>query len=318
MNTPRDQHDQDEHLGVVVGVDGSRLGLDAVRWAVAEARLRGLPLQILHAAPYSAGSAAGLHRARDILARAFTVAHRADPGVQVTTRRTEHTATASLLDAARHAELLVVGMGGGDRPQELLIGSVALEVSGHAPCPVAVVRGGAHRPVADRPVLVGVDDVTADAAALTVGFTDAHRHGSGIVVLHARPGAAPFRARLAGHTEAARVAAWAELAGALAPWAARFPDVPLELALVPGQPASPLLAAAVDARLLVLGTRGRRAPARALFGSTSRAVLRRSPVPVVVVSPDTVRPAPEPVPAATAAPATSAEVEDPHDRSQLR
>jgi nucleotide-binding universal stress UspA family protein len=107
MNTSRDQHDHTEHLGVVVGVDGSRIGLDAVRWAVAEARLLGLPLQILHAAPSSAASTAGTHRARDILARAFTVAHRADPSVQITTRRAEHTATASLLDAARRAELPV-------------------------------------------------------------------------------------------------------------------------------------------------------------------------------------------------------------------
>jgi nucleotide-binding universal stress UspA family protein len=121
MNPPQTQHDRKEPLGVVVGVDGSRIGLDAVRWAVAEARLRGLPLQILHAAPYAAGSTAGTHRARDILARAFTVARRADSALPVTTHHTEQSEIPSLLDEAQRAQLLVVGMGGGERPEEVLI-----------------------------------------------------------------------------------------------------------------------------------------------------------------------------------------------------
>ena len=37
MDSPQDHHDRtddrNELLGVVVGVDGSRIGLDAVRWA---------------------------------------------------------------------------------------------------------------------------------------------------------------------------------------------------------------------------------------------------------------------------------------------
>jgi nucleotide-binding universal stress UspA family protein len=311
METPQSLDDRTA-AWVVVGVDGSRIALDAVRWAVAEARLRGLPLQILHAAPYAAGSGSGLQRAHDILARAYTVAHRADPALPVSTRHAEQDAAVCLLDASRRSQLLVVGMGGGDRPQEALIGSVALDVSGHAACPVAVVRG-AHLATPDRPVLVGVDDPRTDAPAVTTAFTDAHRHGGRLVVLHARHGTAPLRARLTGHAEPARIAAWDELADDLAPWAARFPDVPVELHVVPGLPTAALLAAAVEARLLVLGTRGRSAPARVLFGSTSRAVLRRSPVPVVVVSPDAVLPEEAP---ATAATSNSTPLE-PHDRSQL-
>jgi nucleotide-binding universal stress UspA family protein len=307
-----------EQLGVVVGVDGSSIALDAVRWATAEARLRGLPLRILHAAPYAAGTLAPpVRRARDILARAFTVAHRAEPGVPATTRRTDEDAVPSLLDAAQRAHLLVVGMGGGDRPQELLVGSVALDVSGRATCPVAVVRGLRRAP-ALGPVLVGVDDPATDTAALTVAFSDARRHGGRVVVLHVRYTAASLGEHLAGHAEAARIAAWDELADALAPWAARFPDVPVELQIMHGLPTPALLAAAVHARLVVVGTRRRGAPARVLFGSTSRAVLRRSPVPVVVVNPDIVLPDEEPstVPAAPAASAGAA-IADPHDRSEL-
>jgi nucleotide-binding universal stress UspA family protein len=309
MDTPQDHDryadrtdDRDNLLGVVVGVNGSRIGLDAVRWAVAEARLRGLPLRILHAAPYAAGSTAGTRHARDILARAYTVAHRADLDLPVTTHHTERDAVPSLLDAAHRAQLLVVGMGGGERPQEVLIGSVALGVSGHSPCPVVVVRG-AHHPPADAPVLVGVDDPATDAAALTVAFGDAHRHVGRVVVLHAGHGD-PF----GGHRHHSE---------ALAPWTGRFPDVPMELTVVPGSPVSALLAAAVEARLVVLGTRARRAPARALFGSTSRAVLRRSPVPVVVVNPGAVRLTEAAVTAPATPPTSSTDIQDPHDRSRF-
>jgi nucleotide-binding universal stress UspA family protein len=296
MNTPQHQSNRTELLDVVVGVDGSLIALDAVRWAVTEARLRGLPLRILHAAPYAAGSAAGTLHARGILARAYTVAHRADAGLPVSTHLSERDAVPSLLDTAQSAELLVVGLGGGNRPEDLLISSVALDISGHAPCPVAVVRGR-RRPPADSPVLVGVDDPTTDAAALTVAFADAHRHGGRVVALHAGHGD-PF----GGHQDHS---------AALAPWTARFPDVPVELTVVPRQPVTALLSAAATARLVVLGTRAHGAAARALFGSTSRAVLRRSPVPVVVVNPGTVRLPEAPV-------TTPAAVPDPHDRSRLR
>lgn len=160
---------------VVVGVDGTRTALDAVRWA--EARLRCLPLRILHAAPHAAGHARSSVRrgAHDILARAFTVARRIEPGLSVATRITERPPVESLLEAAEVARLLVVGVGGGERLQEFLIGSVALDVSGRAGCPVTVVRG--HRAKAGgRPVLVGVDTPAVDGAALAVAFADARRH----------------------------------------------------------------------------------------------------------------------------------------------
>jgi len=278
MDTPqeqqtRDGHDRNGPPDLVVGVDGSRIALDAVRWAVAEARLRRAPLRILHAAPYAAGSTDGTLRARNILAVAYTVAHRTDRHVQASTQLDEREPVPALLDAAQHAQLLVVGLGGGERPDEMLLSSVALAISGHSPCPVAVVRGR-HRLAADGPVLVGVHDPATDAAALTVAFDDAHRHGGRLVVLHA------------GHDDPFR-----HDPAALTPWTTQFPDVPVGIRLVHEHPAIALLSAAAEARLVVLGTRTRGVAARALFGSTSRAVLRSSPVPVVVVNPGTVRPA---------------------------
>ena len=59
--------------------------------------------------------------------------------------------------------------------------------------------------------------------------------------------------------------------------------VPLEMRVVHGVPADELLRVADTADLVVVGTHGRGAPARLLLGSTSRAVVRYSPCPVMVV-----------------------------------
>ncbi|GAA3064300.1 universal stress protein [Pseudonocardia yunnanensis] len=303
---------------VVVGVDGTRTALDAVRWAAAEARVRGLPLRIVHAAPYVRGQdGPAARRARDILARAFTVARRTEPGLSVATHCSGQPPADSLLAASENARLLVVGMGGGERPQEVLIGSVALDVCGCAPCPVTVVRGHLDR-TGWRPVLVGVDRPVDDAAVLDVAFADARLHGDRLVVLHARHGTGTAYERAAGHDQAAHMATWDRLADELAPWAMRFPDVAVELEIRHGQPTPTLLAAAVQARMVVLGSRGRSAPARALFGSTSRQVLRRSTVPVTIVSSRAARPE-DAEPGTTPdreSVATGADL-DPHDRSQL-
>jgi nucleotide-binding universal stress UspA family protein len=304
-----------ERRGVVVGVDNSPMALEAVRWAGAEARLRGLPLCILHAAPYAADhTGPALRRARDILARAFTVARRAQPELPVTTRCTEDAPVRSLLEAAEHAELLVLGMGGGERLGEALIRSVALEVSGRASCPVVVVRGVSTR--SGRDVVVAVDRPGADAAALEVAFADARRHGGQVVVLHALHGAGPLRDKVTGHEESSRDAALARLSDELTPWATRNCDVPVRVEVVRDQPGAALLIASVTARLVVLRARSRSAPARALFGSTSRQVLRRCGAPVVVV----VNPAVAVDAASVAAapiPAGHEQVQDPHDRSEL-
>lgn len=308
--------------GVVVGVDGTTTALDAVVWAAAEARLRGLPLRILHAAAYAADEP-GRRRARDILARAFTVARRCGPDLAVTTEQTDASDTTSLLAAAGGACLMVVGMGGGAQADDVLVGSAALDVSGRASCPVVVVRGPHRSPDDQRPVLVGVDKPATDSSVLTVAFTDARRHGGRLVVLHARHGVGPVREHLTGGEEVARVAAWDRLDDELAPWAVRFPDVAVEVRVVAGNPALALLAAAGEARLVVLGTRGRGAYARALFGSTSREVLRRSTAPVQVVNPGTVVDEDDTVPASTARVVAtgvvsgSGNLDHPHDHSQL-
>ena len=311
MNSPTDL--DPAVRAVIVGVDGTTTALRAVQWAVAEARLREVALEILHAAPYAIGPAShlGRQRADEILARAYTVARRAEPGVEVATSGTTDQPVATLLAASTRTELLVIGMRGHNQGEDIILGSTALSVSGRAHCPVVIARGRRSPRDSQRPVLVGVDGAASDAPALDFAF--ARRHGGPLRVLPARHGIGQLHDRLSGAEPAARFLDHLHLAEALGPWTRAYPDVPVELEVVAAHPSTALLAAAARARLLVVGSRGRSAPARALFGSTSSELLRRCPTPVAVLPPG-----------ATAAPVTDrsraqgARVEQPGALSRLR
>jgi len=288
---------------VVVGVDGTPTALRAVRWAAAEARRRRSPLWILHAARYAAGAdALARRRADDILARAFTVAHRAEPGVPTATLCSVDPPAVALLAASARAGLLVLG------GSERVVGAPAIEVAGRASCPVVVTRGGPHPGGGALSVLVGVHDVDTDAAAVAFAFGDAQRHAGPVVVLHARHGAGALHDRLSGDEAAAAAVDREHLVEALRRWIARYPDVAVELEVLRGQPSAALLAAAAHARLVVVGSRARSGPARTLFGSTSRELLLRCPTPVAVLPSGVVVEDPDP---------SHDDLDHPHDLSRL-
>jgi nucleotide-binding universal stress UspA family protein len=256
---------------VVVGTDGTATATRAVAWAATEARGRGLGLRIVHAGPYAGGDyALGQRRANALLARAYTVAHQREPGLQIHTEFSDDAPLATLVRASRHAELLVVGLLGG-HPGDLLVGSIAPALTAKTHCPVTVVRSdhdlSAHR----QPVVVGVEDVASDAAAVSVAFTEAARHGSPLLVVHAQHGSAGTSGRLLDELE---------------PWRARLPGVPVEVRVVRGGADDHLLDAARGARLVVVGSAGHNRASRAVLGSTSATMVRLSPCPVTVVRRD--------------------------------
>jgi nucleotide-binding universal stress UspA family protein len=281
---------------IVVGVDGTTTALRAVACAAEEARLRQLPLRLVHAAPYlgtpdDSGPARG--RANAMLARARTVAHQIAPEVSTEVVVVPDPPVSVLVDATADAELLVIGMISG-AGAEIVLGSVTLDVTTGAHCPVTVVRGdrtASH--TRSAPVLLGIESVAADAAAVTVAFDDAARHGTGIVVVH-----------VPGHSERLGDSA-AAVREQLTPWSSQHPDVDVTVRIGQGNPGLAVLHESTAARHIVLGTRGRHAAVRAVLGSVSRFVLHHSLVPVTVV------------PRTLTADRAAALAGDPHDRSQL-
>ena len=209
------------------------------------------------------------------MARARSVAHQIAPELTTDVAVLPDPPVAALVDASADAELVVIGMIAGTGA-EIVLGSVTLDVTTAAHCPVTVVRGETamdHVAKGHRgrpaPVLLGIESVGADAAAVAVAFDDADRHGSGVVVMHVPAG------HLGDSASAVR--------DQLAPWRSAHPDVEVTVRIGQGNPGVALLHESTAARHIVLGTRGRHAVVRAVLGSVSRFVLRHSLVPVTVV-----------------------------------
>ena len=138
---------------IAVGVDGSEGAAAALRWAAAEARLRGARLRVVHAwnvptIAYAGGGFVPPASFEDDLGQAAetgleTWLDAAKPdleGIEVERRVTEGHAATVLTEAAADADLLVVGSRGLGGFSELLLGSVSHQVAQRAHCPVVIIR----------------------------------------------------------------------------------------------------------------------------------------------------------------------------------
>ncbi len=134
---------------IVVGVDGSELSLQAVRWAAEQARVTKagllavtgyeIPWTILVAPTYT--EADYDRDAREVLDRAVAEALGPEPAVPVEKRLVQKRPAHALTEAAVGAQLLVVGSHGRGELPGMHLGSVATFCVHHAPCPVLVFRG---------------------------------------------------------------------------------------------------------------------------------------------------------------------------------
>jgi nucleotide-binding universal stress UspA family protein len=136
---------------IVVGVDGSEGSRRALRWAVQEARLHGAQVRAVLAWTYldqPQGRFDAAYRERDaraLLDRVLGEVVGDGPDVEIERIVVCELPVRALLDAARGADLLVVGSRGIGGFKGLLLGSVGQQVVQHAPCPVVVVPGAERR-----------------------------------------------------------------------------------------------------------------------------------------------------------------------------
>jgi nucleotide-binding universal stress UspA family protein len=134
---------------IVVGVDSSKTSLKALRWALAEAELRGASLQLVHAFPRP--ELVGMtmvvtlpsdDELREASAQVLSEALEAVGGagdVPVTTHVGAGGPASVLVETAHDADLLVIGSRGLGGFRGMLLGSVTQQVIAHAPCPVVVI-----------------------------------------------------------------------------------------------------------------------------------------------------------------------------------
>jgi len=138
---------------IVVGIDGSEESKQAMHWAVAEAKLRGAPLRVVHTwtFPYMAAGPGldpvldadvieDVRRAAEKLVESeLAELGSALSGVDVERTVVEGAAAPALIKAAEGADLLVVGSRGRGGFAGLLLGSVSQQCAHHAPCPLVIV-----------------------------------------------------------------------------------------------------------------------------------------------------------------------------------
>ncbi|MFH8750844.1 universal stress protein [Streptomyces rimosus] len=278
---------------VVVGVDGSDAGMHALDWAAEEARLRGLPLRIVHASlweRYGEGAAEEKKGEERVLSEAVERAARWAGGSQVTAEAVPEEPAVALTVESRAAELLVVGHRGRGELASLLLGTVSLTAAGRAHCPVIVVRGeGRTGPPPGRGgrIVVGVGEGAGSEATVAFAYGEAALRRGEIEAVHVWrcPGSdlaeesGPHNKRREEHIRRASDT----LEAALAPVACEHPEVPVTPRPAEGNPRDVLLAAAAGADLLVVGAERHRHTRGLQLGPVNHAVLHHARCPVAVV-----------------------------------
>ncbi|GAA3519205.1 nucleotide-binding universal stress UspA family protein [Streptosporangium album] len=183
--------------------------------------------------------------------------------------------------------MIVVGVDG-SRAGGLLLGSVALGVSGQATCPVAVIRKMGAQP--RNEVVVGVDGSPGGAAAIEFAFAEADLRDAGLHVVHAwgEPVAGcPLEGTPALIDQTGIDQTGAErllLAEALAGHGERHSGARLVEHIERGHPAEVLRRVSTGAALLVVGSRGRSHIAGLFLGPVSHSLLHHATCSLVVIA----------------------------------
>lgn len=135
---------------VVVGYDGSPPSEAALDWAATAAAESAAGLVVLYAAAkitYAQDVGFGSWRpeevheaARAVACRGAERANQAHPELVTDVKTSLAGPTVALDEASTSAQLVVVGSHGRGRVGSLLLGSTAYATSGHARCPVVVLR----------------------------------------------------------------------------------------------------------------------------------------------------------------------------------
>ncbi|MFH8773662.1 universal stress protein [Streptomyces sp. NPDC017958] len=274
---------------IAVGVDGSGRSLRALVWAAHEATLRRCPLRIIHVLP-PAHSYATTEEGRAweasnwdqrVMAEATAIVQEAHPDLEVASTLPSGTPAAVLLAEAEHARTVVLGAKGMGGFGSLLLGSVALQVVGHAACPVVIVN---HVTTGHGRIVVGTDGSAHSRAALAYAFEEASLRGSQVQAVHAWSHPGPH-----AYVSAAQDAMGKEHLQALEAWLAplreEHPDVEVVEQVPDESPVIALARASDRADLLVVGSRGLGGFHGLALGSVSHHLLQFSQCPLAVIRP---------------------------------
>jgi nucleotide-binding universal stress UspA family protein len=281
---------------VVLGVDGSPACRAAIDWAARFATQRGRRLNLVHVQHFSSLSTSASPGVLPLaepqwrpigeqLVSAAVEQARAAAGtaLEVTGQVTAGYPASVLIEESDQAGALVVGRRGLGGFTRLLVGSVSVQVTAHALCPVIVVPPDAAV-AATGPIVVGVDGSDLSRSAVGFGFEEASLRGAELIAVSAWTvptglDLVPLDVEINQFSEAQDRA----LAETLAGYQEQYPDVTVHREVLLGSPAQLLLAAAEHGQLIVVGSRGRGGFTGLLLGSVSQTVLHHAHCPVAIL-----------------------------------
>jgi nucleotide-binding universal stress UspA family protein len=277
---------------VIVGIDGSAGSAAALRWATDHADHLGtiVPTMTFVTGLYAYGfdpddgsmDRGGPYR-QEAVDRLRTFLEEHQPSMVGAGSVIEGRAGAALVDAAVGAELLVVGSHGWGSRVDLSIGSVGAYCARYSVVPVAVIPPAPPAVHDHLDVVVGFDG--SDHAVNALRWTLTHlRRTATVFVVRAHAGGSVIGDPLSPSPETAELAAGRALEASVAPVLAAVATHPaVELVIAPGDPREVLRTAAVDADLLVVGSRGHGVLEHLLLGSVASALVHHPTVPTIIV-----------------------------------
>lgn len=208
------------------------------------------------------------------------------PNIAVSSHHVDGGMPATLVEDAREADLLVIGVHRSHPIRSALSGSMPTRLSARAHSPVCLVPD-TWQPN-DRPVTIGVDDDDSSDAALLFAADEAARSDTRLRIVHAWSmptptidGAVSLLASPLEVKEAHRHI----LKNAVQRVVSSHPHLEIEQQLIPEAPGSALAALAPDSSLLVLGTHHHGRFMSALFGSVGADLIGHIDCTICIVPP---------------------------------
>jgi nucleotide-binding universal stress UspA family protein len=272
---------------MVVGIDETSVAGRALDWASDVAVREGRPLAVVHA-PGSLGITGTTwlnlvdpateptrldieKHGQAVLARAIARVGLRHPELSAVPLVAMQDPAPQLLHLSHIAHLLVVGSRGHGVSRSVPSGQLGTWLAKRTSCPVVVVPDF-NPEVVRQGVLIGVPTTPHALAVLDFGYHHASLHGLPLSVVQAAKGTT-------GSDDDRR--RW--LAEAMGGLAERFPDVQVNVVLLPGRPAPTLLRMADRMHLLVVGQHRTAGLSRSPFDHVRSSIVDRCPCPTAVV-----------------------------------
>jgi nucleotide-binding universal stress UspA family protein len=268
---------------ILVGVDGSKDGLRAVRYPIRRARASGADLRVVHVVDDKAvvsglwdllSTVDELHEAGQVkVDEALAVlAAEGFESDRVTSEVLLGRPGEVLAELSNNAQLLVLGRRSISGLERMFVGSTSVSAAARAGCPVIVISAAStpHETGGLRMVAVAVNTWPVHASALEWGVREATLRKARLRVVHVVP-------ETLGVEGAAFVAAaTADLENQLSALRQDHPEADLDVEVLLGDPIDQLVATSRVADLLILGLH----PEGPALGGLVRGVMAHSHCPV--------------------------------------